>query len=139
GEGEDYTVQADDSLSKLADKFFGDINAYWVIMSATNNANAEDPSYVKITNPDVLEVGDKLSIPSQEDAQAFMATFDPADADVGKLFASGASGQLLVGNWWTSGGEFAGVNAVYDLYRKEYPDVELIHAGLAGGGGGNFK
>jgi glucose/mannose transport system substrate-binding protein len=139
GEGEDYTVQADDSLSKLADKFFGDINAYWAIMSATNNANAEDPSYVKITNPDILEVGDKLSIPSQEDAQAFMATFDPAEADVGKLFASGASGQLLVGNWWTSGGEFAGVNAVYDIYRKEYSDVELIHAGLAGGGGGNFK
>jgi glucose/mannose transport system substrate-binding protein len=139
GEGEDYTVQADDSLSKLADKFFGDINAYWAIMSATNNANAEDPSYVKITNPDVLEVGDKLRIPSQEDAQAFMATFDPAEADVGKLFASGASGQLLVGNWWTSSGEFLGINAVYDIYRQEHPDVELVHAGIAGGAGVNFK
>ncbi|MBI1880323.1 MAG: extracellular solute-binding protein, partial [Chloroflexi bacterium] len=139
GGGEDYTVQADDSLSKLADKFFGDINAYWAIMSATNNANAEDPSYVKITNPDILEVGDKLSIPSKEDAQDFMASFDPANADVGKLFASGAKGQLLVGNWWTAGGEFAGVNAVYEIYRKEYPDVELIHAGLAGGAGVNFK
>ena len=83
GEGEDYTVQADDSLSKLADKFFGDINAYWAIMSATNKANAEDPSYVKITNPDILEVGDKLHIPSQEDAVAFMATFDPENIDVG--------------------------------------------------------
>ena len=81
--GEDYTVQADDSLSKLADKFFGDINAYWAIMSATNKANAEDPSYVKITNPDILEVGDKLHIPSQEDAVAFMATFDPENIDVG--------------------------------------------------------
>lgn len=139
GGGEDYTAQADDSLSKLADKFFGDINAYWAIMSATNNANAEDPSYVKITNPDVLEVGDKLLIPSKEDAQAFMASFDPANADVGALFASGAGGQLLVGNWWTSGGEFAGVNQVYEIYRKEFPDVELIHAGIAGGAGTNFK
>jgi glucose/mannose transport system substrate-binding protein len=137
--GEDYIVQADDWLSKLADKFFGDVNAYWAIMAATNNANAEDPSYAKITNPDVVEVGSKLSIPSTEDAQAFMATFDPANADVGALFASGAEGQLLIGNWWTSGGEFAGVNAVYEIYRQEHPDVELVHAGIAGGAGVNFK
>jgi glucose/mannose transport system substrate-binding protein len=58
---------------------------------------------------------------------------------VGKLFASGAKGQLLVGTWWTSGGEFAGINAVYDIYRAENPDVELIHAGIAGGAGTNFK
>jgi hypothetical protein len=137
--GEDYTVQADDWLSKLADKFFGDVNAYWAIMSATNKANAEDPSYAKITNPDVVEVGSKLRIPSAEDAQAFMATFDPANADVGALFGSGAKGQLLIGNWWTSGGEFAGVNAVYEIYRAEHPDVELVHAGIAGGAGVNFK
>jgi glucose/mannose transport system substrate-binding protein len=138
GGGEDYTVQADDSLSKLADKFFGDINAYWAIMSATNNANAEDPSYVKITNPDILEVGDKLRIPTAEDAQAFMANFDPVQ-NVGALFASGAAGQLQVGNFWTSGGEFAGLNEIYKLYRAENPDVELIHAGIAGGAGVNFK
>ncbi|HXW00100.1 MAG TPA: extracellular solute-binding protein, partial [Anaerolineae bacterium] len=137
--GEDYIVQADDSLSKLADKFYGDINAYWAIMSATNQANAEDPSYAKIENPDIVEVGSKLRIPSQEDAQAFMATFDPANADVGVLFASGEGGQLLVGNWWTSGGEFAGVNEVYKIYRTEYPEVELIHAGIAGGAGTNFR
>lgn len=138
-QGEDYIVQADDWLSKLADKFYGDVNAYWAIMSATNQANADDPSYTKIENPDAIEVGAKLRIPSVEEAQAFMADFDPAEGDVGKLFASGASGQLLVGNWWTSGGEFAGVNEVYKIYRQEYPDVELIHAGLAGGAGVNFK
>jgi hypothetical protein len=138
GEGEDYTVQADDWLSKLADKFYGDTNAYWAIMSATNQANAEDPSYVKITNPDILEVGDKLRIPSSEDAQAFMANFDPVQ-NVGSLFASGAKGQLQVGNFWTSGGEFAGLNEIYKLYRAENPDVELIHAGIAGGAGVNFK
>jgi glucose/mannose transport system substrate-binding protein len=139
GGGEDYIVQADDSLSKLADKFYGDINAYWAIMSATNRSNIEDPSYAKIENPDVVEVGSKLRIPSQEDAQTFMASFDPAEGDVGVLFGSGAKGQLQVGNWWTSAGEFAGINAVYDIYRKEHPDVELIHAGIAGGGGTNFK
>lgn len=139
GGGEDYTVQADDWLSKLADKFYGDVNAYWAIMSATNQAAIEDPSYTKITNPDVVEVGSKLLIPSQEDAVAFMADFDPAEGDVAKLFGSGASGQLLIGNWWTSGGEFAGVNEVYKIFRAEYPDVELVHAGIAGGAGTNFR
>jgi glucose/mannose transport system substrate-binding protein len=138
-QGEDYTVQADDWLSKLAEKFYGDVNAYWAIMAATNQVNADDPSYVKITNPDTIDVGSKLLIPAQADAEAFMASFDPAQADVGKLFASGASGQLLVGNWWTSGSEFAGINAIYDIYRAENPDVELIHAGIAGGAGTNFK
>ncbi len=137
--GEDYTVQADDWLSKLAEKFYGDTNAYWAIMSATNQANAEDDSYAKIDNPDTIEAGAKLSIPSADDAATFMADFNPAEADVSSLFASGAEGQLLVGNWWTSGGEFAGVNEVYKVYRAEYPDVELIHAGLAGGAGVNFK
>ena len=33
---ENYTVQADDWLSKLADKFYGDIFAYPAIFEATN-------------------------------------------------------------------------------------------------------
>ncbi len=137
-QGEDYTVQADDWLSKLADKFYGDVNAYWAIMSATNQANADDDSYAKIENPDAIEVGAKLLIPAQEDAVAFMADFN-IESDIGELFASGAAGQLQVGNWWTSGGEFAGVNEVYKLYREANPDVELIHAGIAGGAGVNFQ
>jgi glucose/mannose transport system substrate-binding protein len=137
-QGEDYTVQADDWLSKLAEKFYGDVNAYWAIMRATNLANAEDDSYAKIVNPDAIEVGAKLSIPAAEEAQAFMADFDINSGDIDQLFASGAKGQLLVGNWWTSGSEFAGVNEVYKIYRAENPDVELIHAGIAGGAGTNF-
>ena len=99
-QGEDYTVQADDWLSKLADKFYGDVNAYWAIMSATNKANAEDPSYTKFDNPDAIEVGSKLLIPPQDEAVAFMADFDPASGNIDVLFASGEAGQLLVGNWW---------------------------------------
>ncbi len=139
GGGEDYIVQADDWLSKLADKFYGDPNAYWAIMSATNQANAEDPSYAKITNPDVVEVGSKLRIPSTEDAVAFMADFDPTMFNVGELFASGASGQLVVGSWWTAGGEAEGLNAMYQIYSELYPDVEIVNATVAGGAGTNFK
>ncbi len=137
--GEDYTVQADDWLSKLADKFYGDANAYWAIMSATNQANREDPSYAKITNPDTIEVGDKLRIPSNEDAVAFMAEFDPAMFNVGELFASGASGQLVVGSWWTAGGEAEGLNGMLTIYGQQYPEVEIVNATVAGGAGTNFK
>ena len=118
-QGEDYTVQADDWLSKLADKFYGDTTAYWAIMSATNQANAEDSSYAKIDNPDAIEVGAKLTIPPAEEAVAFMADFDPAAGNIDVLFASGDKGQLLVGNWWTSGGEARSVGVLKDLLEKE--------------------
>ena len=74
--GEDYVTQADDWLSKIADKTYGNVSAYWAIMSATNLAQAEDDSYTKIENPDIIEVGSKLRLPSIEEAEAFMADFN---------------------------------------------------------------
>jgi rhamnose transport system substrate-binding protein len=69
---EDYSVQADDWLSKLADKFYGDIFAYPAIFEATNAAAQADSSYATIANADLIEPGWKLCIPSQEDAQALL-------------------------------------------------------------------
>jgi hypothetical protein len=135
-----YTVTAGDWLSKLADKFLGNVKAYWAIMAQTNYKNVEDTSFAKIVNPDKLEVGDKLCIPNKADADAILAKFgDPAKGNVSVLFGAAAAGQLLGGNWWTSGGELAAINAVYDLYHKQYPDVVIVNAGVAGGGGVNFK
>ncbi|MBI4672368.1 MAG: extracellular solute-binding protein [Chloroflexi bacterium] len=136
-----HTVVAGDTLSLLADKAYGNVKAYWPIMAYTNYANLDDAKKYpnKITNPDVIDVGWVLCIPSQADATAFLAKFDPTKPNVGLLFGTPSSGQLQVGNWWTSGGEFAGINGVYDLYKKAYPGVELIHAGIAGGGGVNFQ
>jgi nucleoid-associated protein YgaU len=59
----DAVVQADDWLSKLADKFYGDVLAYQAIADATNAKNATDSSYAKIDNPDIIEPGWKLCIP----------------------------------------------------------------------------
>jgi branched-chain amino acid transport system substrate-binding protein len=73
--GEDYTVQADDWLSKLADKEYGNPFAWPAIVDATSKARETDDSYAEITNPDVIEVGWKLRIPSAEDATAFMESF----------------------------------------------------------------
>lgn len=70
---EDYSVQADDWLSKLADKFYGDLLAYPAIFDATNAVAATDSTYATIANADLIEVGWKLCIPSSDDAQALLS------------------------------------------------------------------
>jgi len=69
---QDVVVQADDWLSKLSDKFYGDVLAFPVIVEATNQQNAVDDSYANITNADLIEPGWKLCIPSTTDAEAFL-------------------------------------------------------------------
>src|SRR5712691_6198173 len=69
-----YSVQRDDWLSKLADKFYGDILAYPAIALATDMNHASDSSFALVVNPDLIEVGDKLCIPSKDDAKALNAT-----------------------------------------------------------------
>jgi len=72
--GQAYTVQKDDWMWKLADKYLGDKYAYPAIAIATNAKHAEDPSYAFIWNMDLIEVGDKLYIPSAEEAKTIMET-----------------------------------------------------------------
>lgn len=69
--GQDYVVVADDWLSKLSDKFLGDVLAYPAITYYTNQKNAEDSSYAQITNSDAIEIGWKLYIPSATEATAY--------------------------------------------------------------------
>ncbi|MEW5961773.1 MAG: rhamnose ABC transporter substrate-binding protein [Chloroflexota bacterium] len=101
---EDYSVQADDWLSKLADKFYGDILAYPAIFEATNAAAATDSSYATIANADLIEVGWKLCIPSQEDAQALLggemaaAEGEAAAAEEGAMAAGGKTYVLVPKN-----------------------------------------
>jgi glucose/mannose transport system substrate-binding protein len=54
--------------------------------------------------------------------------------------ASGA-GKLEMFSWWTTGGEEAGLKAMYALYEKRRPGVEIINQAVAGGSGagGNAK
>ena len=53
---QDAVVQADDWLSKLSDKFYGDVLAFPAIVEATNQQNAADDSYARIVNPDTGEL-----------------------------------------------------------------------------------
>lgn len=65
-------VQADDWLSKIAAKFYNDPLTFPAIVEATNSQSAADNSYATIDNPDVIEIGWKLCIPSQADALALL-------------------------------------------------------------------
>lgn len=85
-QGEDYVVQADDWLSKLADKFLGDVLAYPAITYYTNQKNVEDDSYTKITNSDEIEVGAKIYIPTTDEAEAY---FNQAAGEVAGMAAGG--------------------------------------------------
>lgn len=84
---EDVTVQADDWLSKFADKFYGDPLAFPAIFEATNAKAAVDDSYATIENADLIEIGWKICVPSADDAQALLdqlgstATVSTAPAD----------------------------------------------------------
>jgi sn-glycerol 3-phosphate transport system substrate-binding protein len=71
---QDIVVQADDWLSKLANKYYGDFFVYPAIVEATNQQSAVDDSYARIENPDIIEPGWKLCIPSSADAQALLGS-----------------------------------------------------------------
>ena len=55
--------------------------------------------------------------------------------------AAGGAGQLEIFSWWTAGGEVEALNAMYEIFKKKYPGVEIQNAALAGGAGqgGNMK
>ena len=74
----DVVVQADDWLSKLADKFYGDVLAFQAIAEATNAKAASDSSYSEISDVNVIEPGWKLCIPSAADAEGILQTSVPA-------------------------------------------------------------
>jgi glucose/mannose transport system substrate-binding protein len=136
-QGESYVIQKADWLSKLAEKYLGNPQAWPAIMLATNQQALKDPSFQKITNADLIEPGWKIWIPTKAEAEAFLKTWDPNKPE--QLFASGAKGQLVVGSWWTAGGEAEGLNGLFTIYKGRYPDVEIVNATIAGGAGTNFK
>jgi glucose/mannose transport system substrate-binding protein len=43
--------------------------------------------------------------------------------------------KLEIFSWWTSGGEAAGLDALFNVYKKQNAGVEIVNAAVAGGGG----
>ncbi|MFB0537238.1 MAG: substrate-binding domain-containing protein, partial [Anaerolineae bacterium] len=77
-QGQEYVVTAGDSLSKIADKYLGNPLAWPAIMLATNAKHEEDSSFAEITDANLIQPGWKLWIPSAEEAEAFLAAYEPA-------------------------------------------------------------
>lgn len=69
---EDYTVQAGDWLSTVAEKYYGDVQAYTAIVNATNTAAEASDKYTPITDPSVIEVSQVLCIPEDATAEAML-------------------------------------------------------------------
>ena len=109
-----YTVQADDWLSKVSERYFGTILAFPAIIDATNAAANSDESFTTIQNPDEIEVGQQLCIPSQEAAEAF-------------LNPTAAEGKVLV-EFWTTDNEEDRVKVYEEVaarYMEQNPNVEV--------------
>ena len=53
--------------------------------------------------------------------------------------AGGATGKVEIFSWWTSGGEAAGLQKLFDLFTAANPGVQIVNATVAGGGGNNAQ
>ena len=73
--------------------------------------------------------------------QAPAATVAPAatEAPAATQAPAAAGGKLEIFSWWTAGGEADGLNAMFEVFKKQYPKVEVINATVAGGAGSNAK
>nr|MBC7243913.1 hypothetical protein [Chloroflexota bacterium] len=63
--GEAYIVQWGDWLMKLARRFYGDPSLYILIVDGTNAKARVDPTFARITNPNLIWFGQKLWIPAK--------------------------------------------------------------------------
>ena len=62
--GQSYTVQHDDTLWKVAEKYLADGNRYTEIVAATRAKHTEDSSFASVENPNIIVAGTKLWIPA---------------------------------------------------------------------------
>ncbi len=59
-----------------------------------------------------------------------------AEPAAGAGAAAADAGKLEIFSWWTAGGEVEGLQALFDIYARDYPGVEIINAALAAQGAG---
>jgi glucose/mannose transport system substrate-binding protein len=74
--------------------------------------------------------------PAEEEAAPAEEEAAPAEEEAAP--AEG-TGQLEFFSWWTAGGEADGLNAMYEVFAQQYPEIEIVNATVAGGAGSNAK
>jgi hypothetical protein len=131
----DHSLPAPEDSAKLSDAVASDINGIGFV----GKSFARNTKIVAIS-----EAGGKPLLPT-----AFtVATGDyplsrrlhlyiPADPQNqwARKFVEFSRPKLEVFSWWTSGGEAAALNALFNSYKKQVPGVGVINATVAGGSG----
>ncbi len=93
---QEVTVQAEDWLSRIAEKVYGDVLAYPAIAEVTNAKHQVDASFATIKNVDVIEIGWKLCVPSAAEAEVLLnrpltearvvlSAAEPTGIEIGRL------------------------------------------------------
>ncbi len=128
---QEIIVQADDWLSKIADKVYGDVFAYPAIAEATNAKHTEDFSFANIENVDVIEMGWKLCVPSPADAEAIINhTLEVPQASISSPRPTGLEVGRLVLATTTSTENSGLLKAIIPNFEQRYgADVEVIAVG----------
>ena len=124
-------VQADDWLSKIADKVYGDVFAYPAIAEATNAKNTQDNTFASIENVDIIEVGWKLCIPGAADAEVILnRSLAVPDVTVSAAAPTGVEVGRLVLATTTSTDNSGLLDAILPDFEQRYgADVEVIAVG----------
>jgi ABC-type glycerol-3-phosphate transport system substrate-binding protein len=92
---------------------------------STTNSFAIGP--MAFPNHPQREVGMKKLVCVPILCMALLSALGPARAAENK--------QLEVFSWWTSGGEAVALDALFKVYKRKNPDVEVSNAAITGGGG----
>ncbi len=71
-EGQEYVIQAGDTLAGLAEQYIGTAEDVVAIIAATAEKAATDETFAKINDPDQIEVGWKVWIPSKDKAKEYL-------------------------------------------------------------------
>jgi len=128
-EGQEYTVQADDWLSKLAEKNYGDVLAWPVIWKATNTKAEADDSFAMIADPNIIEVGQKLWIPDESEAAGLLESFAAERSAASVEGSADVTGELdllcVVDLEWCEGMVFE--------FNKLYPGVIINWVRMSSG------
>jgi iron(III) transport system substrate-binding protein len=129
GGGQEYVVQADDWLSKLAEKNYGDVLAWPVIWKATNAKSVEDATFALIKDPNVIELGQKLWIPDETEAAGLLEAFAAERSAASVTGSADITGELnllcVVELEWCEGMVFE--------FNKLYPGIVINWVRMSSG------
>jgi tungstate transport system substrate-binding protein len=128
---QEVTVQADDWLSKIAEKIYGDVFAYPAIAEATNARHAADDTFAFIENVDLIEAGWKLCIPGAAEAEVILnRSLEMPEVTASPVEPTGLEVGRLVLATTTSTDNSGLLNEILPDFETRYgADVEVIAVG----------